>query len=357
MVRRWSGLGPYYAMFPVDFAFGVVEQYSQPGDTVLDPFSGRGTSLFASSVTGRNALGVEINPVGWVYSMTKLNSANQQNVLSRLETIGRLSASTPELQAEADSLPEFFASCFSPKVLSFLLTCRTELNWRNSIVDRTLMAIILVYLHGKTGSALSNQMRQGKAMSPGYSVRWWSERGMTPPDIDPVTFIRQRILWRYLHGRNKDPESKVILGDACSVLSRLRAANEERASLLFTSPPYCGITNYHYDQWLRLWMLGDGPLPAGKGGQSRGKFDSQTQYRELLRKVFTRSAKLLTPDAVVYVRTDARPFTLECTIETLTTAFPGKSITQIDRPLLKQSQTALFGDKSQKPGEVDLILT
>ena len=30
-IGRWSGLGPYYAMFPKEFAFEVIENFSKPG--------------------------------------------------------------------------------------------------------------------------------------------------------------------------------------------------------------------------------------------------------------------------------------------------------------------------------------
>ena len=35
---------------------------SNPGDTVLDPFAGSGTSLRVCQQTGRNAIGIDINP-------------------------------------------------------------------------------------------------------------------------------------------------------------------------------------------------------------------------------------------------------------------------------------------------------
>ena len=37
---RWARFGPYYAMFPLDFAFEVVEQYSKKDDFIIDPFAG-----------------------------------------------------------------------------------------------------------------------------------------------------------------------------------------------------------------------------------------------------------------------------------------------------------------------------
>lgn len=354
-VGRWAGLGPYYAMFPLDFAFEVVRRYSSVGDGVLDPFAGRGSSIFAAASQERIGYGIEINPVGWLYGRVKLHPATRARVLCRLQEMGK---DLPAYASAADDLPEFFSYCYCEDVRRFLLKSRTELAWKTSRVDATLMSLILVYLHGKTGSALSNQMRQGKAMSPDYSVRWWTERGLVPPNLDAVEFLKPRINWRYAKGKLTGTDSRVFLGNSIQILPRL--ANAERRpefKLLFTSPPYCGITNYHYDQWLRLWMLGGPSRPGGGKGEHRGKFDSQADYRSLLTDVFSRSARLLAPDAVVYVRTDAREFTLETTKEVLVEAFPGKRMEIIARPASKTSQTILFGDKTEKPGEVDVVLT
>jgi len=59
---------------------------------------------------------------------------------------------------------------------------------------------------------------------------------------------------------------------------------------------------------------------------------------------------------VVFVRTDARTFTLEATKKALKRAFPRKKLLVRRQPLSGQSQTALFGDTGKKPGEVDLIM-
>ena len=50
--------------------------------------------------------------------------------------------------------------------------------------------------------------------------------------------------------------SRVYLNDNVRLLPELATRGAPRAKLLLTSPPYFGVTNYHYDQWLRLWLLG-----------------------------------------------------------------------------------------------------
>lgn len=360
-VARWASVGPYYAMFPVDFAFDVVRQFSKPGGTVLDPFAGRASSVYAAAALGRGGVGVEINPVGWLYGSVKLRPATKGRVIQRLRELGTDAGAGSTPAQTAAALPPFFSSAYAPGVLRFLVTARETLNWRTSRVDATLMAMILVYLHGKRGAALSNQMRDGKAMAPDYAVRWWKDRRMRPPQIDPVIFLTKRLEWRYKQGVPA-LEATMRLGDSVQIvrdLARRVDRGEQRPfDLLFTSPPYMGVTNYHYDQWLRLWMLGGAstPVQAG-GGRWQRKFESRDQYVELLSEVFRGAASVLTRRANVYVRTDARDFTLTTTLDTLRAVFPTKKLRTIHRPLTRRSQTALFGDKSAKPGEVDVILT
>ena len=357
-VGRWSGLGPYYAMFPRDFAFEVVETYSNPGDAIIDPFAGRASSIYAAVAMERHAYGFEINPVGWLYGFVKLNPAPEINVLERIKNIGELSLSIQP--QELSNLPEFFHFCYSSQVLRYLLVARRELKWEDDIVDATVMAIILVCLHGKRDSSLSNQMRQSKAMSPEYSIRWWQTNELDPPEIDPVEFLQNRAKWRYAKGLPKLSYGEIYLGDSTSLINqlinRVNCSEINKFSLLFTSPPYFAITNYHYDQWLRLWMLGGSERPTWTGEKWKGKFESKIGYRDLLKTVFIGCSKVMKEDAIVYVRTDARTFTRETTIEVLQDIFPKKNMKIIPRPLSKNTQTALYGDKSKKPGEIDILM-
>ncbi|MEH2316649.1 DNA methyltransferase [Nostoc sp.] len=355
---RWSGLGPYYAMFPREFAFKVVENYSKPGDAVIDPFAGRASSIYAAAVMKRSGCGIEINPVGWLYGYVKLEPASKDSVLKRIKDIAEIAISID--QEKLDNIPDFFNVCYSQNVLSYLITARDELCWNNNIVDATLMAIILVNLHGRREQSLSNQMRQGKAMSPEYSINWWKERKLTPPEIDPVEFLNKRVEWRYAKGIPNLKNGKVILGDSTSIISELvqkvSCGKWKPFDLLFTSPPYYRITNYHYDQWLRLWMLGGPNIPTWISNKWQNRFESKTAYRELLQIVFSGCAEIMKTRATIYVRTDARQFTRETTLEVLHDVFPQKSIDIVLQPFKKNTQTALFGDKSKKPGEIDIIM-
>jgi hypothetical protein len=54
-IRKRSGA------FPLSLAYRLINMYSVRGDTVLDPFMGTGTTLFAAAASCRNSIGIEID--------------------------------------------------------------------------------------------------------------------------------------------------------------------------------------------------------------------------------------------------------------------------------------------------------
>jgi hypothetical protein len=343
-MARWSTLGPYYAMFPVSFVRATIEDFCPVGGAVLDPFCGRGTVPYVARVTGRPSLGIDLNPVGYVFSAVKVDpEPTFDRVTFRLAQIAKAVRTVDRVAAN-----DFQRLAWAPRVLGFLNAARRVLDWRSDRLDRTVMAVLLVHLHGKSGNAVSNQMRQSKSMSPDYAVRWWTERGLVPPDLDPVHYFTDRVAWRYRNGIPTGAKARIALGDARRVLPRVR----RRFAMLLTSPPYYGVTNYRLDNWIRLWMLGEGELPNYATAQ---RYRDQKRYAEMLRGVFIAVRRILNEDAIIYVRTDTRSFTKLTTKSLLAELWPShRQFERCDKPRL--TQTRLFGHKSEKPGETDFLL-
>ncbi len=344
---RWARLGPYYAMFPIEFARQVVEAFSRHGDTVLDPFCGRGTAPYVAMVSGRDAAGCDINPVAWLYAAVKTDPhPSLADVVRRIDEIAKA-------VRERDCRPgdEFQALAFGRRALGFINAARRELRWHESALDRTLAALLLHYLHAKLGQGLSNQLRPTKAMCPDYSVRWWRKRGLTtPPDIDAAAFLQDRAAWRYAKGVPRHAGSaSVKLGDATDVLPDMPAS----ARLILTSPPYIGVTNYRADNWLRLWALGEGPSrPDWSIDQ---KFCSTRKYESMLVGVLRVARARSRQDAVWCLRVDARERTLDVVRRVMTGLLPDCRPYERHSPSPRRTQTTLYGDNRRKPGDVDLV--
>ena len=332
-------------MFPVCFVRRTVEALCPPDGALLDPFCGRGTVPYVARVTGRASLGIDCNAVAYVFASAKIDPEPELNqVWKRLDEVA--ASVQPEDREPANA---FQRLAWAPRVLAFLNTARRELKWRTSRLDRTVMALVLVHLHAKAGNGVSNGMRQSKSMAPDYAVRWWTERGRRPPDLDPVSYFRERAAWRYRFGVPQGARAEIRLSDARAVLP----ASRRRFSFLLTSPPYCGVTHYRVDNWIRLWMLGEGALPT-YGTTER--YSNQASYAAMLRNVFTAARRVLHTDAVVYVRTDSRAFTRTTTQGLLAELWPHHCLfSRAETPA--RSQTSLFTRTADtRYGETDLLM-
>jgi len=352
---RWARLGPYYAMFPLEFAFETIDEFSKKGDFIIDPFAGRFSSIFAGSVTGRKGVGIEINPVGWLYGKAKINPASMNRVLEKLKLIYQ---KRNNYKRTMENMPQFYRLCFCDEVLKFLLSARRNLQWKEKKIDATLMSIILVYLHGKIEQSLSNQMKMTKAMGMNYSINWWKEQNMeTPPEINPYKFLKNRIEWRYEKGLPQtESETETILGDSTKKLLNMAKINQNKFSLLFTSPPYCSVTDYYSDQWLRYWMLGGVGNPLCLRERHKDRFNNKVEYSNLLNSVFKNCSYLMKEKSTIYVRTDIRQFTQETTINVLKRNFPDYKMYTFPANVNKRTQTDVMGNSSLKRGEIDIIM-
>ena len=196
----------------------------------------------------------------------------------------------------------FETMAWSPAVRALLKAARRELDWRDSTVDRTLMAFVALHIQDKQGCGLSNVMSPTIAYSPTYAVKWWTDKGfLQPPDVEPVAMLEDKIHRRYQHGVPAQAAGTVLLGDARQELPQQNPAD---AALLVTSPPYCGVTDYWNDHWIRLWMLG---YPFRKNWTKSARFENRNECcQDLITCVFQESKKHLKKGAAILVRSDQR---------------------------------------------------
>ncbi|MGA2724152.1 MAG: DNA methyltransferase [Bryobacteraceae bacterium] len=298
--HRFHSICPYFAMFPEAFVRRNVLAWSKRDDIILDPFSGRGTTVFESLLNGRRAIGCDTNPVAFCLSKAKADPPALADVLHRLVDLEaksrRFTPKTPEVE------DEFFTLCFHGETLRHLLFLKSKLDWRKERVDCFIAALALGCLHGeshRTELCFSNRMPRTISTKPAYSVRWWRENGCVPPERDVFPILRAAARYRYesplplLRGR-------VVEGDVRRVGTLLRCYRE-KVKLVITSPPYLDITDYHEDQWLRLWFLGGPSKPVTrqwKDDRHRGT----GAYWQFLREAWAGVVPLLHQSAQIVIR-------------------------------------------------------
>lgn len=70
----------YPARFSPVLARSVIEHFTKPGDTVLDPFVGGGTSMVEARALARNAVGVDINSLAVFVSRVKTTTLQRSDL-------------------------------------------------------------------------------------------------------------------------------------------------------------------------------------------------------------------------------------------------------------------------------------
>lgn len=297
---RLNAVCPYYTMFPLDFPLEQIRLYPE-ARRVLDPFCGRGTTLYAARLTGRESAGIDINPVAVAIAQAKVVRVSPGSVVRLAKRMIREFAHTEvpkgdfwELGFNAETLREMTA------IRAGLLACA------DSPTARLLRAIMLGSLHGpqnkRQPSYFSNQMPRTYASKPGYAVKYWREHGLEAARVDTADVVGRKAE-RILSNCPPQQPGRVLLGDAAETVRKLRG----RFDLVITSPPYYGMRTYVADQWLRNWFVGGPPeVPYGTRGQL-ARQPSQEAFIAAMAAVWQAVASRCNPGARLVVRFGALP--------------------------------------------------
>ena len=81
------GFHKYPAKFIPQLAKRCIEENTKINEIVCDPFMGCGTTLIESLVSGRKALGVDINPVAYLISKVKTNPINPDKLKNETDKV------------------------------------------------------------------------------------------------------------------------------------------------------------------------------------------------------------------------------------------------------------------------------
>src|SRR6185436_18651539 len=77
----------YRACFKPQLPRFFIERLTRPGDTVYDPFMGRGTTVLEAALLGRTATGCDINPLSRILVEPRLRPPTLEAVAARLAAL------------------------------------------------------------------------------------------------------------------------------------------------------------------------------------------------------------------------------------------------------------------------------
>jgi SAM-dependent methyltransferase len=84
--RRNHNVFRYPAKFHPPIARRLVELFSAPGDTILDPFCGSGTLLVEGAILGRHCVGTDVDPLAVLVARAKTDLSDSEAIAKAAET-------------------------------------------------------------------------------------------------------------------------------------------------------------------------------------------------------------------------------------------------------------------------------
>jgi hypothetical protein len=278
----------YRACFKPELPAFFIDRLTQPGDTVYDPFSGRGTTALQAALSGCRSIGNDVNPLSEMLVAPRLEPISLHEVLRRLESI----AGNETVDA-SDELTVFY----HPQTLSRLRAIRTWLLRRAACgeldaVDRWIRMVALNRLTGHSPGFFSVYTLPPNQAASLVSQRKINEkRGQIPPprDVDAIILKKSRAL--ITDGSPPPHPSALFMTGPADHTPELPNGSVD---LVVTSPPFLDIVNYEGDNWLRCWFAGIAP-DSVKIDHHRGV----KGWEAFVRGVFQELARVVRPDGVV----------------------------------------------------------
>ncbi|MEZ6037333.1 MAG: DNA methyltransferase [Planctomycetota bacterium] len=253
----------YRACFKPSLPAFFIERLSKPGERVLDPFMGRGTTPLEASLRGRVPCGNDVNPLSAMLLRPRLSPPELGDVAKRVEQL--------DLDAGAWRLPDDppdddLLAFFHPDTLRELHALRGWFLRRATsgeldAVDDWLRMVAVNRLTGHSGGFFSvYTLPPNQATSAEAQRRINDKRKQQPErrDVRAILVKKSKTLladtaplWRQ---RSGELAGRAVL--TTGPASRIKQLRDASVQLVVTSPPFLDVVHYANDNWLRCWFCG-----------------------------------------------------------------------------------------------------
>lgn len=326
----FSAIHWHPARLPSQIAATLISVLTEPNELVLDPFLGSGTCAVESQRLDRRFLGIDLNPISCLIATAKTLDASVTRIGSIVQAlqedakfaiVGRLGPSRA-IPAPPPTVQRKWYTTRVIRELSLLWEAIADYREPKRSLARAAFSAILLPVCRETrhwGYVCDNSTPKGDH------------------DADVLSEYR-RILNRLANAYNERDADRtarfgnsqkilpveILCGDSRELLQRVQP---QSVSLVLTSPPYFGVSDYIKSQrlsaeWLEVEIE---PLRQTEIGarSKRHRLTASDDYLGELRTVFSLVRRCLKPDgafaAVIGESTSRKPL-LDALVQSLKSA-------------------------------------
>jgi hypothetical protein len=251
--RAWGhklhSLCSYPSKIKPAIAHVLVKEFTNPGETILDPFSGIGTIPLEACLQGRVGLASDLNPLAWWGSVAKTRFPSKKAVEKVMQEIFNLIENINVSETlEKYPIEDEVAQFFEEKTRAEILIVRDFLiNSIDTTKASRQAALCLVgtccahILHGNRPYALSRRSHNVIPIPPKGDFEYKSL----------IKSLAEKVERTY----KNVPSSTYKVGDAWQG-SAFNLQIDEEVDCIITSPPFYGTTDFLRQNRVRLWFCG-----------------------------------------------------------------------------------------------------
>ncbi len=281
----------YRACFKPQLPRFFIERLTRPGETVYDPFMGRGTTVLEAALLSRVPAGCDVNPLSRMLVGPRLAPPSLREITERLSDMD---------WSDGDDQREDLLTFYHPDTLREMTALRKYLIERASDgtldpVDDWIRMVAVNRLTGhSTGFFSVYTLPPNQAVSVAAQKKINTDRNQTPPrrEVPKLIIAKSRSLLQDHSGawesalRSVSRSARLITSQ-CAHTPELASGE---VSLVVTSPPFLDVVDYAGDNWLRDWFCA---IDASRVNITILK--RVEQWRAAMAEVFLELARVLRP--------------------------------------------------------------
>lgn len=268
----------YRACFKAELPRFFIDRLTRPGETVHDPFMGRGTTPVEAALAGRRASGNDINPLAPMLCGPRLAPVTVRAVAAALETVD---------WADGAAEPADLLAFYHPTTLSRLQALRRWIAVRAGDPARDWIRMVaLNRLSGHSPGFFSGRsMPPNQAVSVAAQQKINARLGLEPPERDVPALILKKTRSLLRDGVGPAGAQPVLSTGPAWDTPHL---GDRSVDLVVTSPPFLDVVDYARDNWLRCWFAGINPASVAISIHR-----TEADWTAMVRRVLTEQARLL----------------------------------------------------------------